>query len=34
MNFNPHEKCVNVANRLCAEAAEKFEEKAEDDTVV
>lgn len=29
-----NEKCVNVANRLCGEAAEKIGEKAEDNTVV
>lgn len=28
-----NEKCVNVANRLCGEAAGKFEEKIKDDTV-
>lgn len=28
-----NEKCVNVANRLCGEAAEKFEEKIKDNTV-
>lgn len=28
-----NEKCVNVANRLCGEAAENFEEKAEGNTV-
>lgn len=28
-----NEKCVNVADRLCGEAAEKFEEKIKDNTV-
>ena len=28
-----NEKCVNVANRLCAESAENFEEKIKDNTV-